>query len=289
MKAEKFGFNVHCSRYLLETTPMPGESMRSALNRLSKDEKRNAMIWLTRGGPFLEDFRRHDSDTYLECRDDIVTDSTVGEAAFRKFNDIDSCLISARPSDWNYDPVVVVWRRESEGLDNRVVELPNWRDSGSLEIALRGLANSVQSWNDLKLISVKRFKHLSFADDSFNFLDNGMPFVESAAKRMLVLFGILDRFADAFNENGTRTTEGHQLYRDYFTGDRALFSDSSATEKRSFKKELMFLHPADRSTRRPFTWHGKVNNPVMRFHFSWPIRHREPVYIVYVGPKLTRK
>lgn len=287
--ADKFDFNVHCSRRLLAIEPIPDVTMHRALNGLSKDKKRNAMFWLTRGGPFLEDFRRHDSDDYLECHDDIVTDSAVGEAAFRKLNGLDSELISATPSSWDYDPVTVTWRRAPEELDDRTIELSNWRDIESLEGALQKLPTPVKSWNDLELISVKRFKRLSFAEDSFDFLKNGTPFVHSAAHRTLVLFGVLDRFAGAFNDNGERTLEGQQLYQDYFTGDRAWFSDSSETEKRNFRRELTFFHLEDRNARQLFTWHGKVNHSVMRFHFSWPVRHREPVFIVYVGPKLTKR
>lgn len=286
--AARFGFKVHCSRRLLEIEPVQGVSMYKALNRLSKDKKLSAKLWLDREGPFLEDIRRHDSDDYLECGDDVVTDFSVGEAAFRKLNGLDSGLISAKTKNWDYHPVIVTWRRASEELDDPTVEISNWRDIESLERALKNLESPVQSWNDLKLKSLTCFEHLSFAENSFDFLINGPPFSRSAANRMLVLFTILDRFANEFTDDGARTPEGHKLYQDYFTGDQAYFSDSSRTEKRNFRRELTFVHPADRNTRQQFTWHGKINHPVMRFHFSWPVRHREPVYVVYVGPKLTK-
>ena len=53
---------------------------------------------------------------------------------------------------------------------------------------------------------------------------------------MLVLLGILDQFARAFDADGRRTAEGQRLYWNYFAGDNALFSDSSDTEKRDFRK-----------------------------------------------------
>ena len=286
--AARFGFKVHCSRRLLEIEPVQGVSMYEALNRLSKDKKLSAKLWLDREGPFLEDIRRHGSDDYLECRDDVVTDSSVGEAAFRKFNGLDSGLISTKTKNWDYDPVIVTWRKASEELDDPTVELSNWRDIESLERALKGLESPVQSWNDLKLKSIMRFERLSFAEDSFDSLINGTPFVLAAANQMLVLFSILDQYAGAFTDEGKRTPEGHELYREYFAGDQAYFSDSSRTEKRKFRRKLTFFHPADLNTRQQFTWHGKISHQVMRFHFSWPVRHREPVYIVYVGPKLTK-
>ena len=36
-------------------------------------------------------------------------------------------------------------------------------------------------------------------------------------------------------------------------------------------------------------WHGKVKSPQYRIHFSWPTTATTPIYIVYVGPKLTKK
>ena len=32
-----------------------------------------------------------------------------------------------------------------------------------------------------------------------------------------------------------------------------------------------------------------VRRMTLRLHFSWPIRADEPVYVVYVGPKLTKR
>ena len=234
--AKKFDFEVYYSRRFLEIEPVQGVSMHEALNGLSRDQIKSAKVWLTRVGPFLEDFRRHDSNEYFECNDEVVTDSVVGEAAFRKINGLDSGLISAETRDWNYHPVTVIWRQASEELDDPTVELSNWRDIESLENALQGLASPVQSWNDLKLRSITRFERLSFAEDSFDFLINGTPFVYSAANQMLALFTILDQFAGEFYDDGARTTEGHKLHQDYFTGDRARFSDSSETKKRNLEE-----------------------------------------------------
>ena len=85
------------------------------------------------------------------------------------------------------------------------------------------------------------------------------------------------------------------VYRDFFTGKKgdggrgAMFSDSSDTEKDDFASELRFRHP-DRPDERLFCpWHGKVQTPQLRVHFSHPIRADVPLYVVYVGPKLTKR
>ena len=57
-------------------------------------------LWLADKGPFWDVLRQHKPDDWLECNNTIVTDTAVGEAAFRKLNDIESALISVVPSDW---------------------------------------------------------------------------------------------------------------------------------------------------------------------------------------------
>jgi len=37
------------------------------------------------------------------------------------------------------------------------------------------------------------------------------------------------------------------------------------------------------------SWHGKVKTPQYRIHFSWPVTAASPVYVVYVGPKITKR
>ena len=288
--ARRFDREVHCHRMLLAAEAMPDVPIQRALQRLSVDEKRSAMRWLTHGGPFWDDHRRHGAADYLECRCEVVTDRAIGEAAYQALHDVECALVSFAPSDWDFSPVEVTWRREDEGLDDRTVALENWRDATELERRLRGTSPPAQSWGDLRRISTNRFGSLTFTGDCFDPLA-GTPFVRSAANRLLVLLDILDRFARAFDADGGRTPEGHRIYRDYFTGteDQGLFSDSSDTEKRDFRQELTFPHPADPGKSLSCTWHGKVRHPALRLHFSWPIRHDEPVYVVYAGPKITRR
>ena len=88
------------------------------------------------------------------------------------------------------------------------------------------------------------------------------------------------------NAKGERTAEGHEIYQRHFAGQRAWFSDSSDTEKRDFQNDLTFL--LNDGTSLLCSWHGKVNYHIpLRIHFSWPVTAVDPLYIVYVGPKLT--
>ena len=286
--AQRFGWKVYCHRALLIAKPMTNTTMQEALGQLTNDERRAVMGWLTRHGPFWDDLRQHSANEYLECGGEVVTDSAVGEAAFRTFHDVECCLISITPSNWDYSPVEVIWRREGEGLENRRTNVNNWRDVDTLEENLRLATPPIESWDDLREASIRQFMDLTFAEDCFEPL-RGLPFADSVAKRVLVLFGILSRLAREFDTNGVRTLEGQRIYQDYFTGGNAWFSDSSDTEKSEFYNELTFPHPNDSGKFLFCPWHGKIRHMTLRLHFSWPIEPGSPVYIVYVGPKITKK
>ena len=282
--ARRAGHEIHCHRALLAVEVMPGVPLQQALQRLTMNECSAAMSWLTKSGPFWDDLRRHDGDDYLECRDEVVTESAVGEAAFRVLHDVECGLASVTPSEWDFSPVEVTWKRE-EGIDDRCVDLMNWRNPATMADELPPAA--VASWRDLARGAADRFERLTFSDDCFRPLD-GIPFVRSSADRVIVLLGALNRLALSYDPDGDRTAEGHRLYQNFFTGKNALFSDSSDSEKRRFRNELSFPHP-DGDDKIFCPWHGKEYRSILRLHFSWPIRYREPVYVAYLGPKLTKK
>ncbi len=287
--AQSFGRDVYCHHALVNVKPMPGVQMQKAIGQLAdRNERRAAMSWLTKGGPFWDDLRQHDTDDWLECRGDIVTDTTVGEAAFRTLHSVVCGLVSVTPSDWDCSPVEVIWRREAEGLDDKTATLENWRDATTLEDGLRDTVPPIRSWDDLRDASTNRFKGLTIADNCFEPLD-GVPFARSSADRILALLGILDRLAQAFDTDGVRMPEGHQIYQNYFMGDGALFSDSSNIEKNSFREKLTFRHPNDPEKDLFCTWHGKERHMTLRLHYWWSGKAGDSVLIVYAGPKITKR
>lgn len=286
--ARRFGSDVECNGTLLNKNPMPGVSMQQAINKLMESERRIAMRWLTGTGPFWDDERQHDQDDWLECNGDIVTDTAVGEAAFRLLRGVCCGLASLSPSNWCYTPVEVNWCRKDEGLENDQAVLENWWEPAALNDALKNKERPIETWEGLRVASTKRFKGLKFAEGCFEPL-KGTPFAQGAAERFLTLLGILERFSQAYDESGERTAEGHRLYQNHFTGDNAHFSDSSETEKQTFNNELQFPHPDFPGTKLYCPWHGKVRLMNLRLHFSWPIRAGKTTYVVYAGPKITKR
>ncbi len=286
--ARRFGREVQCNRMFLNTTPIPEMPMQQAIGHLGGESQRRAvMSWLTRTGPFWDDVRRHGEEDWLKCDGEIVTDTAAGEAAFRILHGVECGLVSLAPSEWCYSPLQVTWVRKPEELNNRNAPVENWWRAEALDAVLQDRAPPLASWDALRRASSSRFARLSFAEECFALLA-GVPFAKSAADRFLALLRVLDRFAGAF-EGGVRSAEGHRMVTDYFTGDRAWFSDSSETEKREFRRELTFTHPEDASSSLFCSWHGKVSHQTLRLHFSWPVEAGQPVYVVYAGPKITRR
>ena len=283
--AKQYQREVYCHRNMASVQVMPDVYMQQAIQGLPIDDQRAVMQWLTRRGPFWEDERKHGPDDYLECKGEIVTDTAIGEAAYRCFNGTDTSLVSLIPSSWDFSPAVVKWWKSNNEVES--VEIVNYREADDLETVLKTVPDQIASWRELADASRARYTQLTFSLDCFNSLE-GHPFALYAAQSILSRLEILDRFRTCFDEKGERTTEGHKIYQTHFAGERAWFSDSSDTEKRDFKNDLTFLLNDGTSLFCP--WHGKVNYHIpLRIHFSWPVTAVDPLHIVYVGPKLTRR
>ncbi|MCY4199151.1 MAG: hypothetical protein OXE81_03005 [Gammaproteobacteria bacterium] len=245
------------------------------------------MLWLTNHGPFWDEPPRHSPDDYFEVNGEVVTDSAVAEAAYRSWLAIESGLVSFKPSKWNASPILVKWHRSLDGAEETKISLSNWWEKGSFEAWLESNVPPPKSWHELRAIAPTRFPRLFFGDSCFTAMEH-RPVKLTSIKRCIVLLNVLDRLAEAFDDTGERTPEGHEIYQQHFTGDMSWYSDSSDREKNQFRKKMTFPHPENPHEELFCPWHGKFSHDVLRMHFSWPIVADEPVYIVYVGPKLTK-
>ena len=249
---------------------------------LSREQRTATVLGLTKQGPFWDDSPEHDFNQWFECDGEIVTESGLAESAFFATVGIDRRLVSFAPSDWEYSPIVVTWRRDE--TDSSDIELGNYWHPPSLEADLRQAVPPMESWRQLEAVSRRRFHHLNFTADSFSNL-NGQPFAPGVAKRILARLDVLDRLW----RSGLRSPEGQQLYQEHFVGRKAWFSDSSDGEKQQFRQALTFPSVRNGGEIIFCPWHGKVNNPPYRIHFSWPVPPGGDLYIVYVGLKITRE
>ncbi len=283
--ARSYDRGLQC-RYGLSSAPVTAElTFRQAINSLNQNAKRSVLAWLSKSGPFWEDDRQHGGGDWLECQGEIVTDSGVGEAAYCLFHHSARGLVSFSPSSWLISPLPVEWHEAGEV---RSVDVPNYWEVDTLRADLEASLPRLNSWEALEQRARSRYQALVLADDCFAPL-RGHPFGAGAADRILALLGVLNELKQSFNAGGERSPEGHALYQRHFTGDRAWFSDSSETEKSQFESDLTFRHPANADRKLFCTWHGKVSTSHLRIHFSSPIRADTPLYVVYVGPKITKR
>jgi len=284
--SRQYGRELYCHRNLPSARITGDMTLFQAIQRLTLAQKRAVMQWLTRLGPFWDEARMHSEDDYLECGSQIVTDSALGEAAMRNLRGSDCRLVSVSPSEWERSPLMVCWRTSAEEIQEANVE--NYWQTKILESVLASLPAPVTSWQELGAFCKTRFPDLTFSSDTFHPLFSH-PFVPGAALRILETLHVLNRFKSCFNEHSTRTPEGQRLYQEHFTGAKAWFSDSSDHEKSIFKKELTFNNPEIKGQSIFCPWHGKIKTPQLRIHFSWPVRADEELYVVYVGPKITKR
>jgi hypothetical protein len=284
MLAQRFGRALHCHRNMTNARVTRDLSLFQAIQRLRVDEKRALMLWLTQYGPFWEDTRVHGSDEYLECKGNVVTDTAIGEAAYCSLNGMEHRVLSLTPSAWEESPIPVEWVGESREL----VDVINHWNHGALESALQTAPTPVTSWKQLAGVAGERCPNLTFSTESFEPLE-GHPFAVGAAQRLLILLETLQRFRTCVDEKHGRTAEGQRLYQEHFTGDKAWFSDSSETEKNTFRTRLTFRRPNTEGESIFCPWHGKVKTPQLRIHFSWPVPAGAAFYVVYVGPKITTR
>ena len=282
----RFGRTLYCHRRTAHAQITPDAAMQQAVRALTPDTRRALLRWLNQQGPYWEDERVHNPDDWLECNGEIVTDTAVGEAGWCCLHGVARALVSAVPSDWMFSPVGVEWVRDDASRQH--TDVFNYWEAGAVEAALEASPVPIATWEELDEVARTRFTELSITTDAFSPLA-GYPFVPSAAERVVGLLHILHRLRQCVDEHGERTTEGHRLYQDHFTGENARFSDSSDAEKREFAAELTFQPPTPGNQPLFCPWHGKVRTPQLRIHFTWPVPRHEPLHVVYVGPKITRR
>ena len=289
-----FGRDLHCPRIVADAPRVIRDMpMRQAVQYLDESARRELMFWLTREGPFMDDIRQHrgpEDSLDLGDKDEVVTNTAVGEAAYCRFKDVDCRLVSLSPSTWNFSPVQVVLRK-SRGR-SYPLDVENYWERAALQQALEDAAPPappMKNWPDLEKEARRQYTALTFGENAFKPIFS-TPFSNGAAERILLILRVLHDLKHSFKQQGGLTSEGREIYNLHFFGDKALFSDSSDTEKAQFQQELTFPNPSRGGKPLPCTWHGKVKTPQIRVHYHWrSISASEPVYVMYVGPKITKR
>jgi hypothetical protein len=281
---------VRCSREVLDAKINSDVTVRQALASLNRNLRTVATMWLAKNGPFWDDEPLHRDDDWFE--DDtgtIVTKTGMGEAAMAALRHLPRALLTFDPSNSLRTPLVVQ-HVQNDG-QSQSFDLQNHWDLPPLEQCLRGLRPPLASWENLVQWANDECPHITLTGDVIQSLD-GHPFVPGAAERFQELLKVLDTMQSNVGPDDHLQSRGMELFQNHFVGGKnkkVWFSDSSDGEKSTFRQELSFPDPEQPGTTMSCTWHGKVKINQMRVHFTFPFRHDHPLYVVYIGPKLTKR
>lgn len=276
-EAMKSKVEVYCHWNVSNIEVTPGELLGPKFHRVlsDKDEQRSFFRWIDRG-PFSP---RDDSGGSYEHDGYDVTEKGLADAAYWRANGIDRRMVSFASSSWKRSPLTVT----HSGMS---IDIPNYWDMSALkphlEQAFIAAVKKLKTWKAFEEICRSRFTSLHFAADSFHPL-NGQQFAPGVADRIRERLDVLNCIQAS---GGRGSTEGRRLYDKHFIGDRAWFSDSSDSEKRDFESKLTFNVGGEATL---CGWHGKINTPPYRIHFTWPVPSGEQLHVVYLGLKITRQ
>ncbi len=278
---------VRCSRELINAPITADSTLREMLRNMAPTLRLIATTWLANRGPFWDDEPLHTDDDWFEDQTgDIVTTTGLGEAAMGMLRNLPHAVLTVDPSNWLQTPLSIQ-HVTSEG-QRQTLAIPNHWTLASLELCLKALRAALASWEDLVQWARDECPRLTLTQDVIRSLD-GHPFVPGAAERFKELLKVLDTVQANVGEEDQLLPRGMELVQNHIVGAKAWFTDSSDDEKRVFKNELSFPDPEHSGRTLLCGWHGKVKIGQMRVHFTYPFRRDRPLYVVYIGPKLTKR
>ncbi|HET6382658.1 MAG TPA: hypothetical protein VFJ58_04635 [Armatimonadota bacterium] len=285
---EPAGAQLFVSKDLFGRAVFNGLIFSSAVGKLSRDQQRDIYLWIDRSN--WSSHRLHSGDDFYSWHEDVITESSLAEAACAVESGFPSAALCFDPSECLETPLRVEWTPLNGG--RRWISVDNYWSLATLQRRLEEWVRSEQSrpvasWAGLIEWAKTYCESLTLADYLLEPL-KGIPFSDPVARQSQRLLGILNVFKNEFDGTGVRTARGNKMYDQYFTGSRALFSDESDSNKSQFKRELTFKNPASPHEGIFCPFHGKISTQFFRIHFSWPITASDPVFVVYIGPKITK-
>lgn len=278
------GFPLYV-RSLLVGNPATSEATFSDILYSSgnRDLIAQVRIWLMKDGPFWDQPKQHGENEWFECLEELVTDSSVAEAAWQQEQGTVAAVFSFTGSRFTISPLEVTWRERLEGETEH--SIPNFWDSENLLAFIATQRQPVRSWEELIDYAGIRFPNLTIGASILNELAS-RPFVNSIASRALELLRVLDELNDCV-VRGDALAETAILTK-YFSGSRSWFSGESQGRRNNedVKSGMTFCDPRT-GTDLYCPWHGKISHQYFRLHFEWPkVDRTSKLLVVYLGPHL---
>jgi hypothetical protein len=283
-------FQFYCCDHLRIAQVTPTTTFHDEVNRLERPQKIQVLRFFDRANNWLL-AQEHNPDDEFKWNELDVTNTSVAEAAFRSYIGEECALISFAPSHCCSSPLSISWETLTD--EARTLTIGNcWAEAtveGELQRRLQaGRQRELQSWAELIEWGQNYCPNLYFADYLLQRL-RGVPFTPAVARQVQRRLEVLNTLRQETDEHGARSIAGQELYDQYFVGGDPWFTDESTTNKVDFARELTFPHPQRPGETLFCPWHGKVRTQVFRIHFSWPLVPQQThIYIVHIGPKITR-
>jgi hypothetical protein len=275
----KFDHNLYINYSLHQSRVSAELTFKDAVFKLENNLKRYVANWINKAGPFLDDNLHDGNFTFNNTN---INGSSLAHAAFKNYNSSSTSELSFTPSNFNLSPLTVEW---STKTDKKSIDVLNFWGEDELQSFFAAQQPKIGSWESLLNYSKDNYTNLYFADNLLEIL-RPEPFSKAITERVMELLSVLNEFEGCLkNKNIERINE---IRSNYFMGENACFTDESQGNKRKFKKELTFKHP-EKQTRLFCPFHGKIKHLYFRIHFNWPKKTSEKLYIVYIGPKITKE
>ena len=283
------GYRLYCDKRLLSKRLCVQDlTFEQAVSQIGDINFRRIISgWIEKSGPFIGDKDKIAKEKYLEDEfKNFVSRNSIGLAAWQTSIGNIIHTFSFDPSRYNKSPLSITWYKNNNETEK--LSINNFWKLQSLKEFLNNHTEAPKSWKTFIEQCKDKYTNLNFSDEIIMILEPH-PFIESIANRIMELLKILSDISNSFDENNKLNSHGNELIKIYFHGDKALFSDESDTNKRVFKKELTFIYKKNNEKKSIFCpYHGKVKQLQYRIHFSWPKEKYEPIYIAYIGPKITK-
>ncbi|WP_299774671.1 hypothetical protein [uncultured Pseudoteredinibacter sp.] len=278
--------NVLCPRQLGSVEVFEGLTFSHVvLNLVSRNLRAQILSWVNKNGPFWSDNRVDNPDDYFEYGSLDVTDQGLGECARREIAELDVTSFSF-DGDYSKSPLVIRHGLEEASLGHYDIE--NIWGIDSLVVAAKESLPKPRNWDEAIDRVKEQCPHIKLSG-LVNEQMSPVPFSIGNFESICERFRILREYLDSRDASGNHTEATNVILRNFFQGDKAWFSGSSADECRTFSEKLSFIDLYD-GEKKLFPFHGKIKTPQLRIHFEWPVpADRSEIQVVYIGPKITKR
>jgi hypothetical protein len=189
MSVRKFKSELRCHRNLPNRKVTAELCVPQAANQFSnKDKGRALMAWITKTGPFWEDGRQHSSDDYFELHDNPVTDTGLGEVAYRCSKGSDYQIFSFESSQWKINPISVNWHRDENNIESINI-INHWAINTFLDDLLNDFQPDKSNLPSLE----KPFPNLNWSDKLVNLQKFREHFANYPADKQATIQTVADR------------------------------------------------------------------------------------------------